>query len=192
MFKRNILAWLPWAVSVTLMAGMVFGIAQYLLRAGANDPQIQLAEDAALALAAGVEPSVALPSGTVEVSNSLSSFVNVYDRSGKLLAGNGVLDAERFTIPQGVFDYTGVYGQDRITWQPRGGVRQAIVVQRFQIVSATGEGETRFVVAGRSLREVEQRQEAVLWLVALAWIFSQVAMFLCLAVVQRFSKAQSA
>jgi hypothetical protein len=44
--------WLPLAAAVTMLSGLVYIAVQQNMRIGANDPQIQLAEDAARALAA--------------------------------------------------------------------------------------------------------------------------------------------
>jgi len=48
--KAALKAWVPLAVVATVMAGMVYGVAQQVLRQSANDPQIQLAGDVADAL----------------------------------------------------------------------------------------------------------------------------------------------
>ena len=51
---KNILRyWLPLAAVTTLLCGLIYLAVQQSLRWGANDPQIQMAEDAAAALAAG-------------------------------------------------------------------------------------------------------------------------------------------
>jgi hypothetical protein len=67
----------------------------------------------------------------------------------------------------GVFDYVRQHDQDRITWQPEPGVRIATVVAGY-----TGS-QSGFVLAGRSLREVEKRESqaemeaGVVWIVTL-------------------------
>jgi hypothetical protein len=63
----------------------------------------------------------------------------------------------------GVFDYTRAHGQDRITWQPRSGVRSAAIVARY------GGAHPGFVLAGRSLREVEAREDRLTLMVGIAW-----------------------
>src|SRR5450759_5247636 len=70
---------LPLAVLATLLAGLVYGVAQQGLRSGANDPQLRLAEDAARALDAGGDPSAVVGQGMVDVAASLAPFVVVYD-----------------------------------------------------------------------------------------------------------------
>ena len=51
--RRALAFFLPVAVLATLCCGLVYGAVQQDLRMGANDPQLQLAEDAARALDAG-------------------------------------------------------------------------------------------------------------------------------------------
>jgi hypothetical protein len=46
---NTFLRWLPLAVAITILAGLVYATVQQSLRQGANDPQIQLAEDTAAA-----------------------------------------------------------------------------------------------------------------------------------------------
>jgi hypothetical protein len=59
---KNILRhWLPLAAVTTLLCGLVYLAVQQSLRQGANDPQIQMAEDAAAALVAGSTPESVLP-----------------------------------------------------------------------------------------------------------------------------------
>ena len=56
------------------------------------------------------------------------------------------------------------HGEERLSWQPRRGVRIAAVVQRV------GGAHPGFVLAGRSLREVEDREEQVLQMAGATWI----------------------
>jgi hypothetical protein len=64
-------------------------------------------------------------------------------------------------LPSGVLEFARTHGGHRLSWQPRRGVRQALV-----IAPVAGKG---FVVAGRSLRETEARKQQVLQLVGIAW-----------------------
>ena len=66
------------------------------------------------------------------------------------------------SIPSGVFAEVAQNGEDRITWEPESGVRQAIVV--------VGAGDKGFAVAGRNLREVEARESKLGRIVLAAWL----------------------
>jgi hypothetical protein len=63
----------------TFIAGTGYLISQQVLRMSANDPQIQLAEDAAGRLAAGENAARVVPERLVDMANSLAPFVIVYD-----------------------------------------------------------------------------------------------------------------
>jgi len=62
-----------------------------------------------------------------------------------------------------VFDYVRQHGEDRITWQPEPGVRSATVVTSY------GGAHPGFVLAGRSLRLVEERVDQLGLMVGLGW-----------------------
>jgi hypothetical protein len=136
-----------------------------LLRLQANDPQVQLAEDAARALAAGADPKSVLPPGPeVDVARSLAPFVVVYDAAGAPIASSGRLHGAAPRLPGGVLEHARAQGGHRLSWQPEVGVRQALVVVPLRAAEAPG-----FVVAGRSLREVEARKRQALDFLLLLW-----------------------
>jgi hypothetical protein len=63
--------WLPAAVAATVLAVLVAGAVQQNIRQAANDPQIQMAEDAATSLAGGLQPAAAA-TGKVDMARSLA------------------------------------------------------------------------------------------------------------------------
>jgi hypothetical protein len=165
----NILkVWLPLAVVIIGLSGLVYLTVQQALRMSLNDPQIQMAEDAASALAAGQSADALVPAAKVDVSQSLAPFLIVYDDNGNVVASSAVLHGETPALPSGVLDYTRTNGEDRITWQPESGVRLAAVVVRV-------EGGSGFVLAGRNMREVEKREDQTMQLSMLAMAVTLVA-----------------
>jgi hypothetical protein len=156
-------SWLPLAVAIVALSGLVYLTAQQMLRQGANDPQIQLSEDFAASLTSSKSPSGDFPARQVEISTSLTTFLMVFDDTGKVLISNALLDGVTPQYPAGVFEYVRQHGQDRVTWQPRKGVRHATVVTRFE-----GRAGSGFVMAGRSLRVVEERSTYFLQICAIA------------------------
>jgi len=158
---RALTLWIPIAVAVTGLTAVVYGAVQQDLRQGANDPQIQLAEDAAARLNAGATPDMVVPGESVDLAVSLQSYVMVFDAANQLLASSARLNGQAPPFPTSVFDQVRNGGQDRITWQPLPGVRGAVVVQRWH------DG---FVVAGRSLRLVEERVDHILQLTVFVWL----------------------
>ena len=153
--------WLPLAIATAGLCGLAYLTVQQSLRMGANDPQVQMAENAASALNDGASVDAVVPSTDVEITNSLTTFVIVFDDSGKVLASSASLHGAVPSYPLGVLDYTRQKGQDRVTWQPEVGVRMATVVVRY---------DNGFVLAGRSLREVEKRESQVEQLSGLAML----------------------
>src|SRR5665811_516764 len=74
MFRiRNIVrSWLPLAVAITLLSGLIYGAVQQVLRQDANDPQIQMAQDTAAALTAGAAPESLASATPVDIALSLA------------------------------------------------------------------------------------------------------------------------
>jgi hypothetical protein len=153
--------WIIVAATVVCLSLVIYVVAQQMLRQGANDPQIGMAEAAAAALAAGQTYDSVLPAEIVAFDASLKPFLIVFDETGIPVASSAYLKGGVPAPPPGVFDYTRTHGQDRITWQPRRGVRLAAVVQHF-----AGQN-SGFVLAARSLREVERHANQILALTVL-------------------------
>ena len=162
-FNAFVLAGIATGVALALYA-----IPQHVLRSGLNDPQIQMAGDAAARLQQGISPEEAIGAGPqVDLAQSLSPFVIVYDEQGHPVASQGVLNGTAPVPPGGVFDNVRQHGEERLSWQPvRGtnGVRIAAVVRR---VNGAHPG---FVLAGRNMREVESRIADVRTMAELTWL----------------------
>jgi len=176
LLPRTFLYWLSLAFCLTVLAGLVYVTVQQNFRQGANDPQIQMAEDAAIQLQDGAQAQTVVGGGKVDMSRSLAPFLIVYDATGHVLASSAQLNGAVPDMPPGVFDSVRASGEDRLTWQPQEGVREAAIVTQF------GGNHPGFVLAGRSLREVEDRESQLTQLVGLALIVGIVGSFvLCLA-----------
>jgi hypothetical protein len=153
--------WLPLAAAISLLSGLIYVTVQQAYRSGADDPQVQMAEDAARLLAAGQPADSILPEDQVDIDQSLAPYLILFDADGNPVASNARLHGQTPQPPAGVFDYTRQHGQNRVTWQPEPGVRSATV-----IVAVSGQ-QIGFVLAGRSLREVEVRESRLTQMVAL-------------------------
>ena len=164
MVKIIVRYWLILAVIVTGLSWLIYGVVQQDIRQGADDPQIQLAEDGAAKLADGRSIQEIVPIEKVDIAKSLAPYIIVFDSSGKPIASSALLNGQIPTIPAGVFDVVRQNGEDRITWQPQYGVRSAVVVTQFK------GANSGFVLAGRSLREVEKREASMQQIVFVGWI----------------------
>lgn len=176
---------LPLAVIITLFSGILYFAVQQVLRQSANDPQIQMAEDAATALASGKAVESVVPAAPVDIAASIAPYLVVYDDAGKPVAASGLLHNQMPALPPGVFDYARQKGEDRITWQPEPGVRSAAVVTR---VSGSRPG---FVLAARSLREVENREMNMEILVGLGWLGTLLAAFIAVSIGETLERRQN-
>ena len=163
---RSLWRWLPFAAAITVVCGLVYVEVQQNLRQSANDPQIQMAEDTAASLAAGSDAAALVPSTAVDVASSLAPFLIVYDAHDDVVASSARLDRATPRLPEGVLASARQSGEDRVTWEPRAGVRIAAVVVPY---------DGGAVLAGRSLREVEHREFDALATAALAWVLGLAA-----------------
>ena len=154
--------WLSGVFIITVIFGTIYTTTQQILRESANDPQIQLAEDAAAALNSGKQPSD-IVSGKVDINNSLAPFVIIYDKNGNVVAGNGYLDDQLADPPFGSLEASSNKTYNAVTWAPYSNVRVATVS-----VSANDY----YVFSGRSLREVEIRENNLLKISGLGWLAS--------------------
>jgi hypothetical protein len=162
--KKILRQWLPLAVIVTAACGLVYLAVQQELRQTANDPQIQIAEDAAAALENGAAVESIVPAEKVAIERSLAPFVMVFTDRGEVAGSSALLHGQTPQLPAGVLEYVRSHGEDRVTWQPEAGARIAAVVVRY-----TGS-PPGFILAGRSLREVEAREDNALLAAGAAWI----------------------
>ncbi len=157
---------LPSLAVLTLAIFSAYAMTQQSLRMSANDPQIQLAEDVSAALGSGKNPTDFFGDlATVNLDKSLATFVVIYDAQGRALASNASLFGSMPKLPKGVLDAAKIGGQNRVTWQPKPGLRFATVVVSY----VQPGGDAGFVVAGRSLREVEKRYANLAWISFATW-----------------------
>jgi hypothetical protein len=142
--------WLPTALVCIGAIAFTQLAVQQNYRQSANDPQIQMAEDTAAALNHGDRPASLVPTPKLDREHSLAPFIIIVDKQQHILATNADAGSDSALPPSGVFSNANTQGQQRFTWQTEQGVRYATVV------TSTSNG---YVVAARSLREVEVRED---------------------------------
>jgi hypothetical protein len=174
--KHFLISFIAYGAVITLIFGVSFAMVQQSLRMGANDPQIQLAEDGARALEGGGAPVSVVSRDIIDVSQSLAPFVIVLDKDEVTPLESSVKLHSTIPVPpKGVLDYALANGENRLTWQPENGVRIALVV-----VPYTSSARSGFVLAGRSLREVEIRESSAQNMALVGWLISIVIGFVAL------------
>lgn len=160
--RRALALFLPAAVLATLTCGLVYAEVQQNLRSGANDPQVQLAQDTAARLDSGVAAKAVVDAAaSVDIASSLAPFVIVFDSSHNILAGDAALDGGIPAPPHGLLDAATLGSPSMVTWQPRAGVR---------IAAVTAAWKGGFVLAGRSLSRVEQQESNAELIAGAAWL----------------------
>lgn len=172
LFARSFLKWLPIGVAVALVLTIAYTFVQQSYRNDANDPQIMLAHEAQARLAAGATAADVVPTQTVDPSKDLAPFLIVLDKDRKLVASSMTLGGTSPVPPAGTLVAASAVDENRVTWQPRSDTRIAAV-----IVPVEG-GAGGWVVAGRSLKVVEQREDWLTQMWGLGTVGTLVATFI--------------
>ena len=170
--KNIFRVWLPFAVVTTAFCILAYTSMQQSLRSGLNDPQIQMAEDTAYALNNGAAVESVVSTEKVEMSRSLAPFIVIYDNNGQPVASSGLLNAQMPDYPKGALDNSKQSGENRVSWQPNSTVRVASVVVPYN---------NGFVMAGRNMREVEQRELNAEQMAGVVWLLTLIATFVIIA-----------
>jgi hypothetical protein len=148
---------LPWFAALALLVvifGTIYGVVQQAQRLDANNPQVQIAEDAAYALNRHGEPQ-AFISDNVDFGRSLQPFINIYDKKGKLVNGSGYLNGRLARAPLDMLKASEGKEYSAVTWEPKEGVRVAAV---------SVAAKDYYVLSGRNLKEVEKNETTTLQL----------------------------
>lgn len=169
--QKNFQEWLSYItplVIIFIIFLTIICVEEQILRQNANDPQIQMAEDGARQIEAGIPALNIIPQDTVDLEKSLAPFVIVFDDQGKPIASSASLEGAVPVPPQGVFDNTRKLGEERLTWEPKKSVREAAVIKHF-------DGQNPgFILVARSLEEVEARKFYLSLIILVGFTFSVV------------------
>ena len=139
---RAFLKWIPLAIAITGLCGLIYATVQQNYRQSLNDPQIEIAEYIGGLLDDRVSSDIpsTLKTGLSDLGFSdskinvemLAPVVAYFDENGKYIAGTALYqNGDLPSPPRGVFEYTRQNLFDRITWEPSGayGLRLATVVR---------------------------------------------------------------
>ncbi len=165
----SLVSWAPLAALTVLLSGMVYLTVQQSYRSSANDPQLQMATDAASALDAGADPQSLVPATKIDLSASLAPYLAIYDANAQLVAASATQHGQPLDVPPGVFASAKASSPNVVTWQTKTGERSAIVV----MPSTNG-----YALAGRSLRPTEDREDQLLRQVMAAGLVTLVGTYL--------------
>src|SRR5580658_10504829 len=138
---------LPLSVAILSIYGVMHLAIQQYIRQSANEIPVQYAMDTRDKLEKGIPPGQCIAGiDKTDMQKSLSPFVIIYDNHGVVKASSTSLNGSYPAPPPGVFEVAEQRHENRISWQPRPGVRNATVILPYTINSAEG-----YVLAGRSL-----------------------------------------
>lgn len=163
---RKDIKWIAAALIIFLIFGFMYLTVQQAQRNDANYPQIQLAEDSASALNTGTKPS-SLTEGRVDMASSLAPFTIIYDKSGKVVAGNGYLNNKIPIPPVGVLTSSANKNYSFVSWQPASNVR---------IAAVTATADNYYVLSGRSLKEIEKNEHRTFMFVFVGGILAEIVL----------------
>jgi sensor histidine kinase regulating citrate/malate metabolism len=183
MKKISFLDYLFVMAAITIIFGVVYATVQQSYRTAANDPQMQIARDINARIHQGKRIENFF-TDTINIGQSLSAFVTLYQPDQKPIRSSGYLDGKMPELPAGVLDFAKAQGEDEVTWQPRNGVRIAMVI------ISSNSSPVGFVAAGRSLQDVEVREQNLIIMVFLGWIICM-GLVLLHAVVQFYRARQN-
>ena len=185
---RAFLKWIPLAIAITGLCGLIYATVQQNYRQSLNDPQVQMAEDGAMALASGASPAEIVPRGVlINADKSLTSFIAVYDSKGTPLEASATIGGQPPKPPQGIFNAardnrgkdTSVANENRVSWQPSRDTRIALVVKYVP-------ERQQFVAAGRNMREVEIREAQLSRMIELGWLVIMVSSLIALWAISKW------
>jgi hypothetical protein len=155
------------AAVTTVLFGTVYVTGQQILRLSANEPQTYQAQLVANQLNHGATPeSLTQPKFSVD-SGSLAPFIIIYNHDGKVVASQVTVRGSAPVIPIGVLHNSDNSTYHAVTWQPTSDVRLA---------SITVRAKNYYVVAARSLVDVEHRTDMLGLLVAFGWGVSMIVL----------------
>ncbi len=149
----------------TVIFGTVMIAVQQSYRTNANDPQVEVTGQVAEVMNQNVPlDAIVSDADQIEMDKSLSLFVMIFDKDKKLAGSSAVIDGQPPTPPDGTFEVAKKEGENRFTWEPKKGVRVAAVLKSV--------GDKGYVLAGRSLKEIEMREQDLYVLILIGWIIS--------------------
>jgi hypothetical protein len=163
--------WIAGVLLITLAAGTVWLSYGLSLRNGGDRQPLQLVARAAGQLTTGSPPGSVLPP-VINMASNPAPFVIVYDPQHHVLASSGRLGGRTPALPAGVLVWVASHGQERITWQPAPGLREAAIIEPYL------GPHPGFVLAAQSLQTISAQQRSLTWSVACIWLAALVLSFL--------------
>src|SRR5689334_10932324 len=129
--RHYLLTFLPLGCSIIFLCALLYLSMQQNIRLSQNEQLAQIAEDLALRLSQQPILPQNFPANKVNIEKSLAPFIIVYDKNKNLFGTTGIIDGKNPDLPLGVLDNS-LKKENRISWEPKNGIREAIVVVHFK------------------------------------------------------------
>ena len=162
--RQSFISYLAALAIGTNNTALIYVAVQQNYRMSANDPQVQLARDLADRLEHNQPITSLLPADTVDLSKSMAVFTACYDANQQPVTSTGYIEGTIPKLPAGVLNYAKSHDENWITWQPRKDIRLATIVKYIPSPASA------YLVVGRSLKEVEQREGNLVKIIMIVWI----------------------
>lgn len=178
--RKSLVGWIPVGIAITGLSGIVYLAAQQTIRLSADDPQVQISEEIIDAIAGGMKPSSILPpTPGSDMAKDLAPFVVIYSDSGEAVGSSTQLDGKIPGLPSGLSGLVAKKGESRFTWEPKKGLRSAVVARKY---------DGGLVLVGRSLREPERRLNLLSLYIAAGWALTMISSFASKAILDNFER----
>lgn len=175
------MSYVPIAIVITFLSGLIFVCIQQTIRLGANDQPLELAQNLASGLATKNALPTDFPVGKSDISKSLTPVFMVFDSRKKMIGTTAKLNNKPAQFPTGVLDKAKEEGLNMVTWQPQKGVRLASVSVYFK------EKSEGYVVVARSLVQTERLEDMLQTLVGIGWLVTLFAFLLSSFLLRKLS-----
>lgn len=172
-------AWLPLAVIITAVFLGIYFSSQYIVRSLAVEEQVKISADVMRYLNEGGNPMALNANAPVDIEKTLSPYIVFYTLDILPMTSSVTLDGERPILPFGVYAQVKERGEHRLTWQPKRGLRQAIVLNHL-------EGPTPgYLLVGKSLKESERTICGLWYILSVMWAITMLGSFFVVSVVNK-------
>jgi hypothetical protein len=138
---------------------------QEMTRSSADDVPRAQAQRAADTLSRGGAPAQVAPAAATDLATDVGPFMTLYGANGAVQGHHSPARRRPPEVPRAVLAQAKAHGIDRVTWQSRAGVREAVIALPWRSTTAQA-----VVVAGASLRPSEDRQAQLLLLLLAGWL----------------------
>ncbi len=170
---KTFVSCIPLFCTIVCIYGFLYLALQQYIRLSANELPMQYAEDTRTKwLRNGDISDIFKEVPKIELGKSLSPFIIICDSNAAPRASTCSLNGRCPVPPKGAFIAALQRGQNRITWQPEPGIRNAIVILPFSM-----NGQHGYILAGHSLRETDDRDRFLLAQISVGIPFTLFATF---------------